>query len=105
MGGSFSAQCAHLHSMWGLKVQVEAMKQFGKLVQVTPVPLWLTPAGNIVSSSQLRDNVNVAAKGPSAQMEMSRVCYTLGECWGLPILSDCLSKGETCVGNNRCPSL
>ena len=30
---SFSAQCTDLHSLWGVKVQVEAMKRLGKLVQ------------------------------------------------------------------------
>ena len=37
MGGSFSAQCANLHSVWALKVAVEKMKQFGKLIKTAPV--------------------------------------------------------------------
>ena len=105
MGGSFSAQCADLHSLWGLKTQVEAMKHSGKLMRTKHVLLWLTPAGNTVSLSQLRDNVNVAAKGPSANTEMSRVCATLTECWGQLVVCDCLSKGNPCVGNCMQPSL
>ena len=100
MGGSFSAQCADLHGLWGLKVQVEVMKRPGKLVQESPVPLWLTPAGNTVSLSRFRDNVNVATKGPSAAAEMARLCQTLTECWDLPVVCDCLSKGNACEG--RC---
>ena len=91
MGGSFSAQCADLHSIWAMKRNVDIMKQFGKLVRTVPFPLWETPAGNIVSLSQFRDNVNVAAKGPTAPQEMSRVCSALSDCWGLPVLCDCLS--------------
>ena len=33
MGGSFSAQCADLPSAWALKIAVEKMEQFGKLIQ------------------------------------------------------------------------
>ena len=81
MGGSFSAECADLHSVWALKEAVSVMRKFGDLVQTVPVPLWKTPAGNTVSLSQFRDNVNVACAGPSAAMEMSRVCTALSECW------------------------
>ena len=98
MGGSFSAQCADLHSIWAMKRNVDIMKRFGKLVRTVPFPLWETPTGNTVSLSQLRDNVNVAAKGPTAPQEMSRVCSALNDCWGLPVLCDCLSQGEECTG-------
>ena len=74
------------------------MKKFGKFVQTAPYPLWETPAGNIVSLSQFTDNVNVASKGPTAQREMPRVCSALPECWGLPVICECLSKGDRCVG-------
>ena len=50
------------------------MKRFGTLVKEAPFPVWETPAGNTVSLSQFRDNVNVGAKGPSACDKMSRVC-------------------------------
>ena len=98
MGGSFSAQCADLHSLWALKEGVDVMRRFGTLQKAEPFPVWETPAGNTVSLSQFRDNVNVAAKGPSARTEMSRVCEALSECWKLPVHCDCLSKGETCNG-------
>ena len=98
MGGSFSASCANLHSIWALKRSTDVTKKFGKLVQTTPYPLWETPTSNIVSLSQFRDNVNVAAKGPTAQREMPCVCSTLTQCWGLPVLCECLSKGDRCVG-------
>ena len=98
MGGSFSAQCADLHNIWALKETVSVMRKFGDLVQTVPVPLWKTLAGNPVSLSQFRDNVNVASAGPSAAMEMSRVCKALSECWGLPVLCDCLGKGMQCAG-------
>ena len=80
MGGSFSAQCADLHSVWALTEADCVMRRFGDLLQTVPVPLWKTPAGNTVSLSQFRDNVNVASAGPSAAMEMSRVCTSLSEC-------------------------
>ena len=98
MGGSFSAQCADLHSLWALKEGVDVMRRFGTLQKAEPFPVWATPAGNTDSLSQFRDNVNVAAKGPSARTEMLRVCEALSECWKLPVHCDCLSKGETCNG-------
>ena len=82
MGGSFSAQCADLHSIWAMKKNVDIMKQFGKPVRTAPFPLWETPAGNMVSLSQFRDNVNVAATGPMPPQEMSRVCSALSDCLG-----------------------
>ena len=97
MGGSFSVQCAEFHGLWGLKMNMSAMQRLGQLIQTTPVPLWLTPSRNTIS--QFRDNVNVAAKGPSAHREMSRVCSTLTECWRLVVLCNCLSKGDQCVGH------
>ena len=84
MGGSFSAQCAELHSLWALKQVVEIMRRFGTLIEQEPFPVWETPAGNTVSLSQFRDNVNVSAKGPSASNEMSRVCDAVSQCWNLP---------------------
>ena len=85
MGGSFSAQCADLHSLWALKQGIETMRRFGKLIEEGPFPAWETPAGNTVSLSQFRDNVNVATKGLSAKSEMARVCNALSECWSLPV--------------------
>ena len=67
MGGSFSAQCAHLHNLWALRQNVEKMKEFGELVQTAPFPPWKTPAGNTVLMSLFRDNVNVTGKGPTAE--------------------------------------
>ena len=96
MGGSFSAQCADLHSLWALKQGIETMKRFGKLIEQGPFPAWEAPAGNTVSLSQFRDNVTVAAKGPSAKSQMARVCNALSECWSLPVHCDCLSRG-TCA--------
>ena len=55
--------------------------------------------GNTVSVSQFRENVNVAAKGPSAKTEMSRVCDALSQCWNLPVHCDCLSRGDVCNGS------
>ena len=80
MGGSFSAQCADLHSIWAMKRNVDIMNRFGKLVRTVAFLLWETPTGNTVSLSQSRDNVNVAAKGPRAPQEMSRVCSALSDC-------------------------
>ena len=96
MGGSFSAQCADLHSLWAVKQGTEIMKRFGKLSVHGSFPAWETPAGNTVSLSQFRNNVNVAAKGPSAKFEMARVCSALSECWSLPVHCDCLSRGDVC---------
>ena len=105
MGGSFGAQCADLHSIWAMKKSTDIIKQFGKLVTTVPFPLWETPVGNVVSLSQFRDNVNVAAKGPTTGQEMSRMCSALSECWGLPVLCDCLSKGDVCAGECMCQQL
>ena len=99
MGGSFSAQCADLHSLWALKQGVDVMRRFGTLIKEAPFPVWETPAGNTVSLSQSRDNVNVGAKGPSACDEMSRVCHALAQCWDLPVHCDCLSRGDECDGS------
>ena len=43
--------------------------------------------------------MNAATKGPSAAQEISRVCSTLTECWGLLVLCVFLSTGNQCVGN------
>ena len=99
MGGSFSAQCADLHSLWAPGQGVDIMRRFGTLIKQDPFPVWETPAGNTVSLSQFWDNVNVAAKGPSASNEMSRVCDALSECWNLPVHCDCLSRGDVCNGS------
>ena len=99
MGGSFSAQCADLHSLWALKQGIETMKRFGKLIEQGPFPAWETPAGNTISLSQFCDNVNVAVKGPSAKTETARVCNALSECWNLPVHCDCLSRGDVCNGS------
>ena len=61
------------------------MKEFGKLIQSTPFPLWKTPAGNTV---QFR-----------AHHEMSRICAALSDCCDLPVHCDCLSKGQVCKGD------
>ena len=99
MGGSFSAQCADLHSVWGLFKHVSLLKQFGTLIQQEPIPLWQTARGNVVNLSQFRDNVNVAAKGPSAASEMGVVCSLLAECWDLPVVCDCITEVcTTCTG-------
>ena len=99
MGGSFSAQCADLHSLWALKHRVDVMRGFGTLIKQEPFPVWETRAGNTVSLSQFRHNVNVAAKGPSACNEMSHVCDALCQCWKLPVHCDCLSRGDECDGS------
>ena len=99
MGGSFSAQCADLHRSWALKQGVEIMRRFGTLIEQEPFPVWEAPAGNTVSLSQFCDNVNVAAKGPSASNEMSRVCDAVSQCWNLPVRCGCLSRGDVCNGS------
>ena len=49
MGGSFSAQCADLHSVRALFKQVELSKHFASLIQQSPIPLWESAGGNVVS--------------------------------------------------------
>ena len=42
MGGSFSAPCADLHSVWALFNNVSLLKRYGTLIQRDPIPLWDT---------------------------------------------------------------
>ena len=51
LGGSFTAQCADVCSVWAFQVAVDKMRHFGRLVQTAPVLLWKTPCGNIVTVS------------------------------------------------------
>ena len=43
----------------------------------------------VVSLSQFRDNVNVAAKRPTASFEMAAVCSVLIRAWNLLVVCDC----------------
>ena len=99
MGGPFSAQAADLRSIWGVKQRIDLMRRLGRLhFTERGHPLWLTPTGNTLSLSQFRDNVMVAARGPTAKHTMKSVTDTLTEIWDLPVLCPCITDTvHTCT--------
>ena len=100
MRGSFSAQCADLHCLGPVSkgFSPEIIRQ---TYTARPVPLWKTTRGNTVSLSHFRDNVNIAAKGPTASSEMAAVCAVLSICWNLPVLCPCIPP-EVNVCDGHC---
>ena len=107
MGGPFSAQSAHLRSVWGAKTRVHLTRQLGQLT-FSPQghPLWSTPRGNIISLAQFRDSVLLGARGPTAATKMQHVYDVLSETWSLSVLCDCMTEDDRiCKGTCMQPTI
>ena len=71
MGGPFSAQSADLRCVWMCKKLVGRPRELGEpSVTATGILQWSLVDGNVVASRQFRDNLMVAAKGPSPHTTM-----------------------------------
>ena len=91
MDGPLNAQAAYLRSMWGIKQRVDLISQRGRT-------LWLTPTAHVISLSQFRDNVMVAARGPTAKFTMRPVTDPLTQIWDLQVPCPCLTETvRTCA--------
>ena len=78
MGGPFSAQSADLHCVSTCKKAVSPLRRLGGLsVTDAGILQWSMPRGNVVALQKFRDNVMVAAKGPTPHTTMYTVCMTL----------------------------
>ena len=61
-------------------------------------PPWDTPCSNIVSLAQFRDNILMAATGPTCKFEMAHVCSMLTQAWGLLVMCLCITPTQpTCT--------
>ena len=92
MGGSFSAQAADLHSVWGVYTNRTLLRQLGSLkVSEGRWAYWESSAG-IVSLCQFRDNILIASTFPDtpATPIVQQVCDVLSACWNLHVLCDCM---------------
>ena len=103
MGGSFSAQSADLHCVWMCKKLVARLRQLGDLsVTDSGILQWTLPDKNVVALRQFRDNLMVAAKGPSPQSTMYPVCMAMEDIWNLRVLCPCRDKNPDALCQGSC---
>ena len=100
MGGSFSAQAADLHSLWGVYNNRHLFRQLGTLhIFESGFPFWDTPHG-IITLCHFRDNILFASTykdSPSTPI-IQTVCDILRTSWNLHVLCDCMSNpGHPCL--------
>ena len=86
-----------------VKKLVHLLQRMGDLsVTHSGILQWLLPSGNMVALRQFRDNLLVAAKGPSPQTAMYPVCMTMESIWNLRVLYPCRDKDLSLVCHGRC---
>ena len=103
MGGLFSAQSADLHCIWMCKKSVSLLRAVGDMMVTDSGFLqWTLQTGDIVALQQFRDNLMVAAKGPTAKTAMYTVCQTMESIWGLHVLCPCRDKNLDLVCHGDC---
>ena len=73
-------------------------------VTETGIVQWALPAGDTVALQQFRDNLMVAAKGPTPHTTMYAVCTTMESIWDLRVLCPCRDKDPTLVCHGACMS-
>ena len=92
MGGSFSAQGADLHSLWGVYSNRHLFRQLGTLhISESGFPFWETRHG-IFTLCQFGDNIPVASTYKDAPFApiIKAMCDILRTIWKL--LCDCISN-------------
>ena len=91
MGGSFFAQAADLHSLWGVYTGRHKFSDLGDLhISDEGFPYLVSQRGNI-ALCQFRDNIPIATSfldSPQARV-VDRVCKILESCWDLAVLCSC----------------
>ena len=101
MGGRFSA----LHGIWMCKRSVSLLRTMGDMsVTDSGILQWTLNSGDIIALQQFRDNVMVAAKGPTPRTTMYTVCCTMESIWGLWVLCPCRDKDPNLVCHGDCGS-
>ena len=63
---------------------------------------WTLPDKNVVALRQFRDNLMVAAKGPSPQSTMYPVCMAMEDIWNLRVLCPCRDKNPDALCQGSC---
>ena len=101
--GGIGAQSIDLHCVWICKKLVHLLQRMGDLsVTDCGILQWSLASGNIVALRQVRDNLSVAAKGPSPQIAMYPVCMTMESIWNLRVPCPCRDKDSSLVCHGQC---
>ena len=97
MGGSFSAQSADLHSVWG--AYTGRQERLGALT-ISPEGYVLWTGRWRISLCQFRDNILMAtdARVEDCREVVSLVKSVLERVWGLPVECNCADKQGNCQG-------
>ena len=103
MGGPFSAESADLHYVRCCKKFVHLLHRMGAMsLTADGILQRALPDGNTVALQQLRDNVMVAAKGPTPHLAMYPVCQALEEAWNLHVLCPFCDNNPSAVCRGSC---
>ena len=96
MGSPFSAQAAHLHSLWCVFQKSNLFRQLGTLiVSETGFPYWV--GEHTVALVQFRDNTLMANEPPPPPPQawaslVENVRGILQKAWGLVVVCDCITE-------------
>ena len=91
------------HTLAGGSPRVGRLRQLGELsVTSTCILQWSLADGNVVALRQFRDNLMVAAKGPSPHTTMYPMCMTMEAVWNLRVLCPCRNKNPDLVCHGAC---
>ena len=101
MGGSFSAQSADLHSVWGAYKRRNRFRQLGAL-HVSPEGFVHWVGRWTIALIQFRANVLLATDAPRTDFQevVEEVRGVLEEVWGIPVRCDCANDAGVC--QDRC---
>ena len=89
--------------IWMCKKLVSLLRTMGVMsVTHSGILQWTLNCGDIVALQQFRDNLMVAAKGPTPKTAMYTVCCTMESIWGLRVVCPCLDKDPNLVCHGDC---